>query len=92
MSSSSDISIDKQPEDSLWRVATAKHKSWHTNIFGAMLAIYEANPNAFAQQKINMLMADAKLNCPSQEILDQYQDAQAAKVKFDDLVALHSGS
>jgi len=89
---STECSIDKQPDDSLWSVAATYHKSWNTNIFGAMLAMYDANPNAFAQQKINFLRADAKLSCPSKDILEQYHDAQADKVKFDDLVAAHTTS
>ncbi|UJF21996.1 hypothetical protein [Shewanella sp. OMA3-2] len=85
--SASECVIDKLPEDSLWRIATANHKQWNTNIFGAILAIYEVNPKAFAAQNIQQLKADATLDCPSVEILKQYQNVQADKLKFDELVA-----
>lgn len=85
----SECVINKLPEDSLWRIATANHKQWNTSIFGAILAIYEVNPNAFAGQNIQQLRADASLDCPSEDILKQYQDAQADKIKFDQLVAEH---
>lgn len=85
--SHSECVIDKQPEDSLWRVATANHQQWNTSIFGAILAIYEVNPSAFAGQNIQQLRADATLDCPSEDILKQYQNPQEDKLKFDELVA-----
>lgn len=84
--------IDKSPEDSLWRIATREHKQWGTNIFGAMLAIFDANPNGFVQQKIHLMRSDAQLQCPSSEILSQYHDSQTDKEKFDELMATHKAS
>ncbi|WP_434939734.1 FimV/HubP family polar landmark protein [Shewanella sp. HL-SH8] len=83
----SECVINKLPQDSLWSVATANHKQWNTSIFGAILAIYEVNPSAFSGQNIQQLRADATLDCPSEDILKQYQNAQADKLKFDELVA-----
>ncbi|MCL1142084.1 FimV/HubP family polar landmark protein [Shewanella gaetbuli] len=87
-----DCTIDKQSDDSLWRVAMGKYKQWQVNVFGAMLAIYEANPKAFAERKIHQLKADAKLECPSAELLSQYSDLQTDKQKFDALVAEHQAN
>ncbi|QIR13354.1 FimV/HubP family polar landmark protein [Shewanella aestuarii] len=84
--SSEACEINKLPDDSLWRIAMRKHEQWQTNVFGAMLAIYDANPNAFANGQIIKLRADSNLVCPSKDILQQYDSLQADKQKFDDLV------
>ncbi|WP_418357961.1 FimV/HubP family polar landmark protein [Shewanella basaltis] len=77
--------IDKQAEDSLWRVAVRNHQQLNTNVYGAMLAIYESNPDAFFKHKIYLLMAESQLSCPSQKVLQQYQDAVKDKLTYEAL-------
>jgi len=77
--------IDKSPQDTLWKIAEHYARQWQTNIYSAMLAIYDANPNAFASNKIYLLMSDSHLTCPSKGILKQYQSASKAVVTYEAL-------
>ncbi|MGK0408621.1 MAG: FimV-like protein [Shewanella psychromarinicola] len=81
--------IDKSPQDTLWRVADRYYRQWQISVFGAMLAIYDANPNAFADDKIYLLMADSRLKCPSRVILNQYQNSSEAQVTYEALARKH---
>lgn len=83
LSDSSLCVIDKRPEDNLWRVAVRNQKQLHTNVYGTMLAIFDANPQAFANNKIYLLMADSALVCPSEAILQQYQDATKDRLTYE---------
>ncbi|GGB62896.1 hypothetical protein K8B83_04140 [Shewanella inventionis] len=78
-------SIDKLPKDNLWRVAVRNHQQLNTNVYGAMLAIFDANPDAFYKQKIYLLMADSHLDCPSNTVLLKYQDAAKDKLTYEAL-------
>jgi len=69
--------------DTLWRVAKRYTEQWQVSVYGAMLAIYEANPKAFAKNNINTLKATARLSCPSATIVAQYLDAKNAKALFE---------
>ncbi|WP_394129322.1 FimV/HubP family polar landmark protein [Shewanella maritima] len=73
--------------DTLWSIASKNSKQWGTNVFGAMLAIYEANPRAFTRGDITRLMADRRLTCPDEAILSQFVDSTADKQTYDALVA-----
>ena len=84
--------LDKLPQDTLWRVADRYYRQWQISVFGAMLAIYDANPNAFANQKIYLLMSDSRLKCPSEEIVQQYQNSSNAQATYDELVLSHKSS
>lgn len=79
--------LNYQSGETLWRIGNRYAAQWQTNVYGAMLAIYESNPNAFAKQKIGALRSDANLNCPSASVLAKHQDAVAAKVEFTAKVA-----
>jgi FimV-like protein len=81
--------IDKSPQDTLWRVADRYYRQWQISVFGAMLAIYDANPNAFADNKIYLLMSDSRLKCPSRVILNQYQNSSKAQVTYEALERRH---
>jgi FimV-like protein len=81
--------IDKSPQETLWRVADRYYRQWQISVFGAMLAIYDANPNAFADNKIYLLMADSRLKCPSRVILNQYQNSSKAQVTYEALARRH---
>ena len=69
--------------ETLWRTANRYAKDWNVSVYGAMLAIYEANPAAFSKNKINALKSNAVLACPSKIILVQYANAQEAKALFE---------
>ena len=70
--------------ETLWRIANRYALEWQVSVYGAMLAIHDANPKAFAKNRINALKKDATLTCPSAEILARYPNAQAAKASFED--------
>lgn len=70
--------------ETLWRIANRYAAQWEVNVYGAMLAIYDANPKAFAKNKINALKKNATLYCPSREMLTRYANAGEAKVIFED--------
>lgn len=69
-------------DETLWRLANRYAGDWQLSVYGAMLAIHDANPGAFSKNRINFLRKDAILTCPSSEILARYPDAKAAKVSF----------
>ncbi|MGL5666653.1 MAG: FimV/HubP family polar landmark protein, partial [Shewanella sp.] len=80
---SGDCLLDYHNE-TLWRIANRYAPEWKVNVYGAMLAIHDANPKAFSKNRINALKKDATLYCPSAEILSRYPDAQAARTSFED--------
>lgn len=80
---SGDCMLDYHNE-TLWRIANRYAPEWKVNVYGAMLAIHDANPKAFSKNRINALKKDATLYCPSAEILSRYPDAQAARTSFED--------
>jgi FimV-like protein len=67
----------------LWRIANHYAPSWRVNIYGAMLAIYNSNPQAFAGGDIQRLMVDAELICPTRTELSQYLDKDIDILKFE---------
>lgn len=69
--------------ETLWRIANRYAKDWDVSVYGAMLAIYEANPVAFSKNRINALKSNAVLSCPSKMILDQHSDAKEARAVFE---------
>lgn len=81
--SSGECMLDYHNE-TLWRIANRYALEWQVSVYGAMLAIHDANPKAFAKNRINALKKDAILTCPSVEILARYPNAQAAKASFED--------
>lgn len=68
--------------ESLWRLGTHYAEIWHTNVYGAMLAIYYTNLSGFNQQKINGLRKDAKLYCPTEQMQLKWVDKDSAKATF----------
>ncbi|WP_345873412.1 FimV/HubP family polar landmark protein [Shewanella algae] len=77
--------LDFDGTETLWRVASRYAESRHTHVYGAMLAIFEANPKAFSRGNIRHLRSDAKLHCPSSSLLQSYGDKTAAKEKFEQM-------
>ncbi|MBO2673496.1 fimbrial protein FimV [Shewanella algae] len=77
--------LDFDGTETLWRVASRYAESRHTHVYGAMLAIFDANPKAFSRGNIRNLRSDAKLHCPSSSLLQSYGDKTAAKEKFEQM-------
>lgn len=75
--------LDDTSEMTLWRIGTVQGKKWGISIYGAMLAIFEANPKAFNQGKVSGLRADAELNCPSQALRAKHSNSKVAKQTFE---------
>lgn len=69
--------------ETLWRIANRYANDWDVSVYGAMLAIYEANPAAFSKNKINALKSNAALSCPSKMILAQHSNAKEAQAMFE---------
>ncbi|MCE9679773.1 hypothetical protein LZP69_11435 [Shewanella sp. AS1] len=67
----------------LWRLASQYSGQWNLSPYGAMLAIFDANPKAFNRGDIHGLRADVRLNCPSSEVKQRYLDAELAKQTFE---------
>ncbi|MCG9755666.1 hypothetical protein L1D40_10650 [Shewanella insulae] len=79
--------LDYAPPQTLWRLGSAYAKQWELSTYGAILAIFEANPKAFNGGKINGLRADVTLRCPSAELKQRYESADAARAAFEALAA-----
>ncbi|GAB1138428.1 MAG: FimV/HubP family polar landmark protein [Shewanella algae] len=77
--------LDFDGTETLWRVASRYAQNSHTHVYGAMLAIFDANPKAFSRGDIRNLRSDAKLHCPSSSLLQSYGDKTAAKEKFEQM-------
>lgn len=69
--------------ETLWRIANRYANDWDVSVYGAMLAIYEANPAAFSKNKINALKSNAALSCPPKMILAQHANAKEAQAMFE---------
>jgi hypothetical protein len=69
--------------ESLWRIASHYALSWQINVYGAMLAIYNANLKAFADEDVQGLMKGAVLICPTAKELSQYVDKTIDQLKFE---------
>lgn len=69
----------------LWSLAKEYSEIWETNVYTTMLAIYYANSSAFYQEKISGLRKNAKLNCPTKELLDQHSDRVEAQKRYNSL-------
>lgn len=77
--------IDFNGSETLWRIGLRQSKVWGVSTYGAMLAIFDANPRAFRKNSINGLRADAKLQCPSRATLNKYSDAVSAEELYDSM-------
>lgn len=82
--------IERDNSDTLWRIANRYKEQWHTSVYGAMLAIFEANLLAFSKQKIHLLLKDVSLNCPSTAILAGYNNKAVDKKVFEVIEAKHA--
>lgn len=78
--------IERQASDTLWQLAKRYAILWDTNIYAVIIGIFETNPKAFANGKLNSLMPDKQLICPAIELLNQFKDKDLAKAHFKQLV------
>ncbi|GAA0790462.1 hypothetical protein GCM10009443_27490 [Mucilaginibacter ginsenosidivorans] len=83
--------VDRSDSETLWKIANRYKAQWNTNVYGAMLALYEANQHAFSKQRIHLLRKDVSLNCPAAHILAQYHDVSVDRRTFEALQAKHAG-
>ncbi len=81
--------IERQASDTLWRIATRYQSEWDLNVYGVMMAIFDANPQGFSKQKIHLIRQDVTLACPSQEQLNQYGNKAQDKLRFEALQQQH---
>lgn len=81
--------IERNNNDTLWKIANRYKGQWNTNVYGAMLAIFESNLMAFSQQRIHLLLKDVPLICPSNVILTEYNDKSADRRVFEVIEAFH---
>lgn len=82
--------IIKDNSDTLWRIADRYKGQWNTSVYGAMLAIFEANMLAFSKQKIHLLLKGVPLHCPSPQILAQYNNQAVDRKVFEVIQAKHA--
>lgn len=80
-----DCELNYDTQQTLWRIGSAYAKPWQLSPYGAMLAIFEANPKAFNQGKIHGLRADVVLRCPSLNVKERYRDAKQAQQMFESM-------
>ena len=81
-----DCSLDWLSEQTLWSIALQYSKQWKMTTQGGVVAIYEANPQAFNSKNISSLKAYAQLYCPSNAIKDKYRDSQVAQGMYKALL------
>ncbi|RTR40454.1 hypothetical protein EKG38_00585 [Shewanella canadensis] len=77
--------LDYDGNQTLWRIGTQYSQEWEMGTYGAMLAIFEANPRAFNKGEISGLRADVTLLCPSVPLKEKYSDNQTAKRIYEKL-------
>lgn len=78
-----DCQLNYDAQQTLWRIGSAYAKPWQLSPYGAMLAIFDANPNAFNRGQIHGLRADVVLRCPSHRVKERYRDAKQAQQIFE---------
>ena len=66
-----------QPNDTLWEIASGAYPGTRSNVNRAMLAIYQANPQAF-DGNINVLRSGSDLAIPDSATMGQITASEAA--------------
>ncbi|WP_343817572.1 FimV/HubP family polar landmark protein [Colwellia asteriadis] len=77
--------LTKQPQETLWRIATRYAPQWNIDVYSAMIAIYNANRNQFSQQHIKLLKANATLTCPTKNIMASLGSKSLMEEEFERL-------
>ncbi|MFP4147461.1 MAG: FimV family protein, partial [Halorhodospira sp.] len=66
-----------EPGDTLWRIAAEHRPDGSVTVAQTMLAILRLNPQAFASDNVNELLADAELELPSRAEIERLSAAEA---------------
>lgn len=77
--------LEYDGNQTLWRIGTQYRQEWEMGTYGAILAIFEANPKAFNKGEISGLRADVILHCPSVSLKEKYRDNRMAKRIYEKL-------
>lgn len=79
-------SLESLLGQTLWKIALQYRKEWRMTTYGAVVAIFEANPKAFSANNVSSLKADSQLFCPSNAVKDKYRDSQLAQDMYKELL------
>lgn len=75
-------SYQVRSNDNLWRVAERVRPNNNVSVYQMMMALFERNPQAFADNNINNLRADASLDIPDSGSINSLS-ASAARQAFN---------
>ncbi|QQX79907.1 hypothetical protein JK628_20785 [Shewanella sp. KX20019] len=78
--------IENHNNMTLWSIASIYKTRWKTNIYAAMLGIFETNKDKFQNKNIGIMLKNSKLKCPTKKLLSSYQDKKTAKEIFQLLI------
>lgn len=83
-----DCMLSRTPKETLWSIASRYKAQWKTDVFSAMLAIFQSNPTKFNNGHINQLIDGVQLVCPQRKTLEMMGDKEAMRTEFFRLKAL----
>ena len=63
--------------DTLWKIAEKVNRNKDISVEQMMIALYEANPEAFYKQNVNALAAGATLKVPADDVVMKLSQSQA---------------
>ncbi|MBT8449157.1 MAG: hypothetical protein KJO69_05680, partial [Gammaproteobacteria bacterium] len=66
--------------DTLWSIAKKVRPNSSVSVHRAMVALYDANPDAFMRGNINRLKRGAEIKIPSQQAFDQVTQREALRL------------
>ena len=77
-----DCFLDYAAGETLWSIGNRFAQQWQVGAYSAMVAIFEANPSAFTKHKITGLMKQAKLACPTPDLIKRQGGNEEARQKY----------
>lgn len=75
----------KNNNETLWSIASRYKLEWETDVYSAMIAIYQDNLAQFKNQHIGQLISGGLLVCPSQQSLAKLGDKKQMQQQFKTL-------
>ncbi len=78
----SNCQLAKQPNETLWSIASRYKEHWNIDIYSAMIAIYKSNLSQFNKQNIAGLSDGATLICPTADIMATLVNKKAMHDEF----------
>lgn len=75
--------------ETLWSLSIKYSREWEHDLYSTILAIYYANPHAFYRKNINKIRSDARLFCPTLEMLTQFASKEQAKIEYRALETIY---